>query len=371
MRRELKTQVNDMIKNSNLEELAEVYKLLGDNITDRVMALNKLVGINVLDPSQVTTVLSQATTTEDKNVQIGANVKTDIKDINIKTNTHDKFIENCEDEKYPGNKFWDTKDMPTISEYDKKAKVWSILSTDEEGLLYTTVSKQNPALIGGQYAKDKRVYNFVYNPAYEFPVFFGPCDQDFLEDLKVVILDNLPTGYKAARKRIPTEKKSDYGFPGRFYRDEMTEDKFIFKTKNGYEGYSNGVAFKVIAKFNYEEKREVLESINIINYNYYFSHNYENAKASRMKHLYPHMIKEIEELIEKVNHKHETYVHGKDNDTIKSADNGTISFMDMPTTKSSNINTKDTQPTIVVGRPKDSVIVDTLSNEDEIRGMLE
>lgn len=365
MRRELKTQVNDMIKNSNLEELAEVYKLLGDNITERVMALNKLVGINVLDPSQ-------ATTTEDKNVQIDANVKTDIKDINIKTNTHDKFIENCEDEKYPGNKFWDTKDMPAISEYDKKAKVWSILSTDEEGLLYTTVSKQNPALIGGQYAKDKRVYNFVYNPAYEFPVFFGPCDQDFLEDLKVVILDNLPTGYKAARKRIPTEKKSDYGFPGRFYRDEITEDKFIFKTKNGYEGYNNGVAFKVIAKFNYEEKREVLESINIINYNYYFSHNYENAKASRMKHLYPHMIKEIEELIEKVNHKHETYVHGKDNDTIKSTDNGSIGFMGVPTTKSYNKNTNDKNTqTTADSRPKGSVIRETLSNEAEIEGFLE
>lgn len=304
MNKNIKVEFKRLIAEYGLEDLVDLSILLDEEVKGRVFALNEKLGLVVpatpVPVAPTPNVISEEVPTKEKAIPT----------------TKEIFIRNCGyEDRETQNNYWITRWMKRICNFDKVSKEYNFLSTKENGVLHTTVCKLNPSLIGGQYAKDNRIWNFVFNPQHELPVFFGPCTKEFLGKLREEILKNIPEGYEEGEP-IAKENKSDYGFEGRYYYDELTEDKFIFKTVDGYEGYNNGVAFNIKSNFDFDKKKEVISSFNILNYNYYFSHNYENAFAPRMKHLYPNMINEVMELMDKVNHNYNTFVVGKDKKSI-------------------------------------------------------
>lgn len=326
MNKDMNKELQRLISKYNLKELVDLKVLLDSHLISEVIELNVILGIGNATTSTVP-VLPIATEEQTKKTTKEIFVE-EIKEEKIIEETIDDDIFTGEieipkkeeklskditsDKEVP--KKWYTKKMETITKFNKKTRKYEEFSTDQEGVIYCTTSNYDPSILGGQLGHNGRIYNFIYSTKFELPVVLGEVTLDYLKEIKDKILADAPMNFVEAEK-LGTEYMTDYGYPGRFYYDELEQGSFIFKTKDGYKGFTKGMSFRVF--LNDDNK---IENIYTLKNGFYFSQNYENAFADRQMRLYPTLVEDIEVLITKVNEQFANYdekAEGKPSTTNK------------------------------------------------------
>lgn len=280
-------EVERLTKEYSLEQLVELKIKLDKEVLTRVQVLNNILGLNSSNHAETFVKTCEVTNNVDTQEATKEEVKENTKEASKVTK---------------GDKPWNTKEMPKIGKYNKTTKEYEYFETKEEGLLTAVTSNKNKTLLGGQVAHNGRIYNYVFSNKYELPVVYGPVSKEFLAGLKESIINNLPKDFIMA-KPLDSELKSHYGYEGRFFYDQLEEGKFIYKTKDGYKGFTDEMSFRVLSHEDPTTHKEVIDAINVLSVNYYFSANYENAFSERQKRLYPTLINNIKDLITKVNNR--------------------------------------------------------------------
>lgn len=300
MNKDMNKELERLISKYNLEELAELKVLLDSELTSRVNKLNTVLGINNVTPTSPVLPTTKEIFTEQlkaeqpKKKQPKEKLSKDI------INDRENF------------KKWDTKDMERIIQFDKKTRKYKEFTTDKEGVIYCTTSNYDPSILGGQLGHNGKIYNFIYSTKFELPVVLGEVTVDYLKEIKDKILADAPKDFVEAEK-LGCKYMNEYGYAGRFYYDELEQGTFIFKTKDGYKGFTQGMSFRVFLNEDNE-----IENIYTLKNGFYFSQNYENAFADRQKRLYPTLVEDIKTLITKVN---EQFINYDDKKEDKSTTN--------------------------------------------------
>lgn len=319
--KDMKKVCKELGKKYSTEELLVLRFLLDEKVHEDLDKMNLLMRINTLIPSvPVKSVSTKETFNEEikktKEVKTEDNAVTEDgymeekeadKVPETKVTTDKNMAENVLADKTEG-KVWYTKEMPRINKFNKKTKEYEEFTTDKEGVLYCTTSIYDPSILGGQVGHNGKIYNFIFSTKYELPVVLGEVTLDYLKDIKGKILDAAPENFVEAEK-LACKYMNEYGYAGRFYYDELEQGTFIYKTKDGYKGFTQGMSFRVIADETNEIKR-----IYTLKNGFFFSQNYENAQSQRQIRLYPNLIKDIQELMNKC---HKGFLGLEDKDTSK------------------------------------------------------
>lgn len=313
MNKDMNKELQRLISKYNLEELVELKVLLDSELVLRASKLNAILGIG--NTTAVTVPVLPVVTEEQTKKTTKEIFVEEIKEEIIVEETIDDDIFTGEieiskkeeklskditsDKKVP--KKWYTKDMEIINEFDKKTRKYKEFTTDKEGVIYCTTSNYDPSVLGGQLGHNGKIYNFIYSTKFELPVVLGEVTLDYLKEIKDKILAEAPKDFVEAEK-LGTKYMTDYGYPGRFYYDELEQGTFIFKTKDGYKGFTQGMSFRVFLNDDNE-----IKNIYTLKNGFFFSQNYENAFAARQMRLYPTLVEDIEALITKVNEQFANY----------------------------------------------------------------
>lgn len=342
----MKKELERLVKKYSLEELVELNVLLGEEVVARVQALNNILGLNSSNHAEAFVKTCEVT----NNVATQEATKEEVKE---NTKEASKVTK--------GDKPWNTKEMPKIGKYNKVTKEYEYFETKEEGLLTAVTSNKNKTLLGGQVAHNGRIYNYVFSNKYELPVVYGPVSKEFLANLKESILNNLPKDF-VLEKPLDNKYKSHYGYEGRFFYDQLEEGKFIYKTKDGYKGFTDEMSFRVLSHEDPTTHKEVIDAINVLSVNYYFSANYENAFSERQKRLYPTLIDNIKDLITKVNNR----FNGLDKQTTNTSKYGSLLDKYFDNKDKEKAVVKDTKDNSHKGGLLDGLIDEVEEVEEEV-----
>lgn len=291
MNKDMNKELQRLISKYNLEELADLKVLLDSELVLRASKLNAILGIG--NTTAVTVPVLPTTNDEQPKKTAKETFVEEIK-------KEEKLSKDITSDKEVPKK-WYTKEMEAITKFNKNTRKYEEFSTNQEGVIYCTTSNYDKSVLGGQLGHNGKIYNFIYSTKFELPVVLGEVTVDYLKEIKDKILASAPMDYVEAEK-LGTEYMTDYGYPGRFYYDELERGTFIFKTKDGYKGFTKGMSFRVL--LNNDNK---IENIYILKNGFYFSQNYENAFADRQMRLYPTLVEDIEVLITKVNEQFANY----------------------------------------------------------------
>lgn len=300
MNKDMNKELQRLISKYNLEELADLKVLLDSELVLKVSKLNTVLGINNITP------VASAPTTSTPTIPV---TSTEIFAKEIKKEETPKATKNNTKVKTEARK-WDTIDMEVINKFNKVTKDYDEFTTDKEGVIYCTTSNYDPSILGGQLGHNGKIYNFIYSTKFELPVVLGDVTLDYLKEIKDKILADAPKDFIEAEK-LATKYMTDYGYLGRFYYDELEQGTFIFKTKDGYKGFTQGMSFRVAIDEDTDKER-----IYTLKNGFFFSQNYENAKSSRQMRLYPNLVDDIKVLITKVNEQFINYDDKKENKKV-------------------------------------------------------